>query len=360
MTRSKSSYGELAKELSLPVDELIVRLETLEERFRDLDAKIESKATEYDAKVAEFRSGFTENETRFRHDLEKKLLELIKISKNRNQEKAPIIESIPPATSGQEAAAYSDQSGSVKGSTQIIVRERSFNSSGQFNSGEERFCPTTAIHVNTVREGRETGPRANELLLGGNNPEEWLRKCRKYFLLHRISEAEKVEAVELFLDGKADTWFQGIKSIHAVFNIALYQEQNLPVLSKINWKDLGQNCFDFVASSVPESTLHPASSGDKGNRGSGMQVEGSVSSVQGNGTCTSNVNHQVGVSNQSNKENNNPNGAVNGIIKFNGHKNPRNRYMKKLVPQKFNIGPTMDCVTDVENSTNQVIIRTAR
>ncbi|CAI9115223.1 OLC1v1016066C1 [Oldenlandia corymbosa var. corymbosa] len=270
MTRSKSSYGEFAKELSLLIDELTVRLKTLEERFRDLDGKIESKATEYDTKVAELRIGLTgeftalterlvglfgdfkaisdkkheENETRFRNDLEKKLLELIKILENRNQDKAPILESIPPAIPvDKRPPLIPINPDPSKAPLKSWLEKGVLTPVVQLIPVRRDFVQTTATHVNTVREGRETGSRANELFLGGqsscnthggypnyqwyrqprldlptlegNNPEESLRKCRKYFLLHRISEAEKVEVVELFLDAKADTWFQGIKSIHA-------------------------------------------------------------------------------------------------------------------------------------------------
>ena len=42
-------------------------------------------------------------------------------------------------------------------------------------------------------------------------PREWLRTCQKYFLNHQILANQKVDLVEMFLEGKADNWFQGVK-----------------------------------------------------------------------------------------------------------------------------------------------------
>ncbi|CAI9104289.1 OLC1v1002930C1 [Oldenlandia corymbosa var. corymbosa] len=142
MTRSKSFYSELAKELSLPVNDVTVRLETLEMRFRDLDAKIESKAADQEEKVAELRVGLSvdfatlteklvglfeqcdarsakkceDSESRLRKELEErdnrfeKLLESLKMQQFHNLEKGQIIEIIhlpiladkrPPLISGK-------------------------------------------------------------------------------------------------------------------------------------------------------------------------------------------------------------------------------------------------------------------
>lgn len=40
------------------------------------------------------------------------------------------------------------------------------------------------------------------------NPREWLRKCQKYFLNYQVPENQKLGMVEMFLEGKADNWFQ--------------------------------------------------------------------------------------------------------------------------------------------------------
>ncbi|XP_027124419.1 uncharacterized protein [Coffea arabica] len=54
-------------------------------------------------------------------------------------------------------------------------------------------------------------PKIDLHLFSGENPREWLRKCDKYFMNYQILENQKVEIIEMYLDGRADKWFQGIK-----------------------------------------------------------------------------------------------------------------------------------------------------
>lgn len=39
------------------------------------------------------------------------------------------------------------------------------------------------------------------------------RKCNKFFSIHQIEEIEKMEVVDLYLDGKADVWYQSFRLI---------------------------------------------------------------------------------------------------------------------------------------------------
>lgn len=41
------------------------------------------------------------------------------------------------------------------------------------------------------------------------NPKEWLRKAKKYFHLHQVSDELRVGVAEMYLKGKADIWFDG-------------------------------------------------------------------------------------------------------------------------------------------------------
>ena len=54
-------------------------------------------------------------------------------------------------------------------------------------------------------------PKIDLQLFTGENPRDWLRKCNKYFMNYQIPEDQKVEVIEMYLEGKADKWFQGIK-----------------------------------------------------------------------------------------------------------------------------------------------------
>ncbi|XP_026415875.1 uncharacterized protein LOC113311250 [Papaver somniferum] len=42
----------------------------------------------------------------------------------------------------------------------------------------------------------------------GTNPRTWIRKCKKYFFLHQMNDEQNVHMATLYLDGKADVWFQ--------------------------------------------------------------------------------------------------------------------------------------------------------
>ncbi|XP_027160631.1 uncharacterized protein LOC113761725 [Coffea eugenioides] len=54
-------------------------------------------------------------------------------------------------------------------------------------------------------------PKVELPFFEGDRPQEWIRKCEKYFLVHQLPEDQKLEVVEMYLVGKAEIWFQGIK-----------------------------------------------------------------------------------------------------------------------------------------------------
>lgn len=56
-------------------------------------------------------------------------------------------------------------------------------------------------------------PKLELQSFSGENPREWLRKCNKFFEIHHCEESEKMEAVDLYLDGKADVWYQSFRLI---------------------------------------------------------------------------------------------------------------------------------------------------
>lgn len=47
----------------------------------------------------------------------------------------------------------------------------------------------------------------------GENPRDWLRKCNNFFSLHQFDDNEKLEVVDLYLDSKADVWYQSFRLI---------------------------------------------------------------------------------------------------------------------------------------------------
>ena len=54
-------------------------------------------------------------------------------------------------------------------------------------------------------------PRLEMPMFSSGNAREWLRKCQKYFLNYPIPENQRVDRVEMFLEGRADNWFQGVR-----------------------------------------------------------------------------------------------------------------------------------------------------
>lgn len=62
-------------------------------------------------------------------------------------------------------------------------------------------------------------PKLELQSFSGENPREWLRKCNKFFEIHHCEESEKMEAVDLYLDGKADVWYQSFRLIKGLDGI---------------------------------------------------------------------------------------------------------------------------------------------
>ena len=54
-------------------------------------------------------------------------------------------------------------------------------------------------------------PRHEMPMFSSGNPGEWLRKYQKYFLNYQIPENQRVDMIEMFLEGRADNWFQGVR-----------------------------------------------------------------------------------------------------------------------------------------------------
>lgn len=66
-----------------------------------------------------------------------------------------------------------------------------------------------------------------------------MRKCNKYFLNHQIPDEQKLEVIEMHLDGKANRWFQGVKIKKP--NLGWEQFREL-LCSRFN----DRNCMDVV------------------------------------------------------------------------------------------------------------------
>ena len=52
------------------------------------------------------------------------------------------------------------------------------------------------------------GRRVEMPVFEGGNPEGWIFRAWKFFYVHRLTEAEKVDVAALSFDGEALAWFQ--------------------------------------------------------------------------------------------------------------------------------------------------------
>ena len=49
---------------------------------------------------------------------------------------------------------------------------------------------------------------------GDDHPRTWIKKCNKFFQLYQVSEAFKVDIVEMYLEGRVDVWYQSFKLVN--------------------------------------------------------------------------------------------------------------------------------------------------
>ena len=107
----------------------------------------------------------------------------------------------------------------------LLIKEKSTGDEAKMGRDRTPLLPTPPSHQRLDLEadteakdceflGKISGhslPKLELHMFSGENPCEWIRKCNKYFMLHRIQEDHKLLVVEMFLEGKADMWFQGVK-----------------------------------------------------------------------------------------------------------------------------------------------------
>lgn len=60
-------------------------------------------------------------------------------------------------------------------------------------------------------------PRIKLSTFSGANPREWLRKCNNFFAIYQINEPWRMEVIELYLEDKAEIWYQSLKMVKGNF-----------------------------------------------------------------------------------------------------------------------------------------------
>ncbi|XP_063942971.1 uncharacterized protein LOC108207610 [Daucus carota subsp. sativus] len=56
-------------------------------------------------------------------------------------------------------------------------------------------------------------PRVDLQNFHGEDPRSWLRKCNKFFTINQVHDSLKVDYIEMFLEGRAEIWFQSLKLV---------------------------------------------------------------------------------------------------------------------------------------------------
>nr|XP_017233536.1 PREDICTED: uncharacterized protein LOC108207610 [Daucus carota subsp. sativus] len=56
-------------------------------------------------------------------------------------------------------------------------------------------------------------PRVDLQNFHGEDPRSWLRKCNKFFTINQVHDSLKVDYIEMFLEGRAEIWFQSFKLV---------------------------------------------------------------------------------------------------------------------------------------------------
>ncbi|KAL4348329.1 hypothetical protein GQ457_17G014550 [Hibiscus cannabinus] len=64
-------------------------------------------------------------------------------------------------------------------------------------------------NINASPGGFNFRPRLELPFFEGENPRGWVRKCQKYFALFEIPEEHKLEIASMYLEGRAEIWFDG-------------------------------------------------------------------------------------------------------------------------------------------------------
>ncbi|XP_027088658.1 uncharacterized protein [Coffea arabica] len=81
-------------------------------------------------------------------------------------------------------------------------------------------------------------PKINLPLFTGENSGECIRKCNEYNLNYQIPEEQKVEVIEMYLEGRADKWFQGVKLEKPGITWRMFEELLYKIFDNRNGKDV--------------------------------------------------------------------------------------------------------------------------
>lgn len=112
----------------------------------------------------------------------------------------------------------------------ILVKEKQSAGNGEGSAADKTpLLPTLGMNPKQIQWEEMPGnpflerinkPFSLKLLIielpmfVGGNLREWLWKCLKFFTIYQISEPWRMEVIKLYLEGKAEIWYQSLKMVN--------------------------------------------------------------------------------------------------------------------------------------------------
>ncbi|KAK1395189.1 hypothetical protein POM88_014245 [Heracleum sosnowskyi] len=194
------------------------RSRTTEEQWRDIEARIQEVSASCHKKIAETSA-----------QMEKRIIDKM-------DQVMTLVSGCDAKIEAYNASMEERIKVKVDGAMKIQNMEKVIGRDGEIwvNRSPILQTPVTGSRVGLVEDnigGKERmmktnfhPPRIEIPCFGGEDPRTWLRKCDKFFALHKVSEIYKVEIVEMYLESKADVWYQGFKLLHDKFSWSQFGE----------------------------------------------------------------------------------------------------------------------------------------
>lgn len=110
----------------------------------------------------------------------------------------------------------------------LLTREKQIAGNGEGSVDRTPLLPTPGTNPKLMQWDEQPGnpfldrfnkphlpklPRIELPMFSGANPREWIRKCTKFFTIYQIAEQWRMEVIELYLEDKAEIWYQSLKMV---------------------------------------------------------------------------------------------------------------------------------------------------
>lgn len=72
----------------------------------------------------------------------------------------------------------------------------------------------------------------------GEDPRSWMKKCNKFFTMHQVNDYVKMDIIEMYLEGKVDTWYQGFKKMNDKVSWVIFSDVIMKRFGKTGGMDV--------------------------------------------------------------------------------------------------------------------------